>query len=380
MNHQRSCVWGMVLSLIIGLCRLSADSRGPSQAGPPGPDLDGIVNALAAGPGALYAGGDFVSCGDQKLDHVARWDGKKWSALGLGVDGAVDALAASGKVLFVGGRFTTAGGIPANHIAQWDGKEWSALGPGVDGRVSALAVSGKVLYVGGQFLAAGGIKVNHIARWDGSKWAALGSGMNNDVTALALSGGDLIAAGNFTKAGDNSYFGIAWWDGKAWRSAQGTAMGFSPVNALAVGGKDIYSAYGFRRGESNAIAKWHGRKWSRLGFGIWPPDYLGEDDEKKLKRVLWELTQRISALAVSRGLLYAGGKFETADEAKAKRIAEWDGRRWAAVGQGISWLEVKTLAAKGKLLYAGGATLKDNHITGLVATWDGKTWTVLRPK
>ena len=144
----------------------------------------------------------------------------------------------SGPALYVGGDFTTAGGVAANHIAKWDGSSWSALGSGMDaasvrrpdgvrrrqragalrrrrlhdrgrrggephrevgrlelvgarqrderpfGDVHALAVfddgGGPALYAGGDFTTAGGVAANRIAKWDGSSWSALGSGMNDD--------------------------------------------------------------------------------------------------------------------------------------------------------------------------------------------------------
>jgi hypothetical protein len=49
-----------------------------------------------------------------------------------------------------------AGGVPANHVAKWDGSAWSALGSGVNDTVNALAVDGAGhLFVGGCFTLAG---------------------------------------------------------------------------------------------------------------------------------------------------------------------------------------------------------------------------------
>ena len=56
-----------------------------------------------------------------------------------------------------GGDFTTAGGVAANHIAKWDGSAWSALGSGMNGNVLALTLdSSGNLYAGGDFTIAGG--------------------------------------------------------------------------------------------------------------------------------------------------------------------------------------------------------------------------------
>jgi|GEM_PF-3854306 len=69
-----------------------------------------------------------------------------------------------GPALYAGGEFWEAGGVRVNGIARWDGREWSALsgpsGAGVNGEVYALAVvddgGGPALYAGGSFTIAGG--------------------------------------------------------------------------------------------------------------------------------------------------------------------------------------------------------------------------------
>jgi hypothetical protein len=119
----------------------------------------------------------------------------------MGVNNEVDALVVSGSNLYAGGYFTIAGGNAANHVAKWDGSTWSALGSGMNDTVWALAVSGSDLYAGGSFTMAGGSPANHIAKWDGTNWTELASGMNNSVLALAVSGSDLYAGGRFASAG-----------------------------------------------------------------------------------------------------------------------------------------------------------------------------------
>jgi hypothetical protein len=77
----------------------------------------------------------------------------------------VYALATSGGDLYAGGYFTTAGGAAANHLAKWDGSNWSALGSGLGGGVvRAQAVLGNDLYVGGTFTSVGSKVSAFIAR------------------------------------------------------------------------------------------------------------------------------------------------------------------------------------------------------------------------
>jgi hypothetical protein len=88
---------------------------------------------------ALYAGGGFTSAGRVVTHGIAKWNGSSWSALGSGVMvfPTVSALAVfddgGGPALYAGGSFTNAGGVRANHIAKWNGSSWSALGSGDEG-------------------------------------------------------------------------------------------------------------------------------------------------------------------------------------------------------------------------------------------------------
>jgi len=55
------------------------------------------------------------------------------SALAVGDVGA-------GPELFAGGDFTRTDGRAANHLASWEGARWSTLGSGIDRPARALAV------------------------------------------------------------------------------------------------------------------------------------------------------------------------------------------------------------------------------------------------
>src|SRR5438876_792273 len=128
--------------------------------------------AVVDGSGNLYIGGDFTAVGDVLANHLAKWNGSSWSALGAGMNSNVFALAVSGSDVYAGGGFLMAGGSAANYVAKWDGSSWSAPGSGMNGEVRALAVSGANVYAGGGFTTAGGIAANHIAQWNGSSWSA----------------------------------------------------------------------------------------------------------------------------------------------------------------------------------------------------------------
>ncbi|MDH4036434.1 MAG: hypothetical protein OEX18_00765 [Candidatus Krumholzibacteria bacterium] len=143
------------------------------------------VDALAATASDLYAGGAFTTLGQVTVVGspygVVRLAGGV-TPLGLGEGamtpsvaqgGVVLALLAENGALFAAGTFVTMRGAPAAFIARWDGGAWSGLGAGVSGTVRCLVARDGWIYAGGDFVTAGGNEVNHIACWDGSAWSPL---------------------------------------------------------------------------------------------------------------------------------------------------------------------------------------------------------------
>jgi hypothetical protein len=149
---------------------------------------DGGGPALFAGGDFTVAGGVTVNFGGTAANRIAKWDGAEWFALGDGMNDDVLALAVFDEdgdgpgppALFAAGEFTMAGGVLVNHIAKWDGKQWSAVGGGTNQPVAALTVYsptpapgsdgsgvGPGLYAGGEFGTAGGETANRIAKWQG---------------------------------------------------------------------------------------------------------------------------------------------------------------------------------------------------------------------
>ena len=187
------------------------------QWSPLGSGMDSTVIAMAAyddgsGP-VLYAGGRFTTAGGVEANGIARWDGKQWSALpGGGIDGpfsdprvlaltVFDDGVGDHHSLFVSGRFFTAGGVDAKTIARWDGRTWSALGLGLhkDGQGSPPATwaleafddgtgDGPALFAGGEFRFAGDFSSQSIAKWIVCAETILGD-LNGDGT---VSAGDLL--------------------------------------------------------------------------------------------------------------------------------------------------------------------------------------------
>jgi hypothetical protein len=341
--------------------------------------LNDAPNALVVfndGTGsALYAGGSFTTAGGNAAARVAKWNGQAWSNLGLGITGGpVSALIVfddgTGPALYAGGSFTTAGGNSVNHIAKWNGQAWSAVGAGISDNVLAFGVyndgTGPALYAGGglftpfgshgfvnkwtgstwvsvgggvnsvvnaltvfndgtgnrlyaggsitQAGGAGGVTVSGIASWNGSQWAALGQGVNGSVnTLLTFDSGDgpgLYVGGGFSTAGTTSASNVARWT-TSW-SALG-AGSFRTVYSLESfndgTGAALYLAAGFNAGpfgtSTGYVSKWDGVNWNQVGGTMNLP------------------VQCLGVFNDGRSALFAGGQFTTIDGSSYPRIARW---------------------------------------------------------
>ncbi len=189
-------------------------------------DISGGVYALTADSnGTLYAGGQFINMDTiPAADHVAAFDGS-WHAMGSGtgpgmgaVDSYVRSLAAIGTTVYIGTDSVNVAQIPAaDHVARWNGSAWSAVGSnsaGTDGWfpgvtfINALTTSGPLLFAAGSFQNANGVATaDNIAYFDGATWRPIGSnGAGNgamiaNLTALSVFRSKVEAAGSFTSAG-----------------------------------------------------------------------------------------------------------------------------------------------------------------------------------
>ncbi len=331
----------------------------------------------------LVAGGAFTMAGGEPANHIARWDGQAWEALGDGMGGisspVVHALASfdagEGAQLYAGGAFTTADGEPANRIARWTGEAWEPLGEGVDGNVRAMAVfddgDGPALYVGGLFSNAGGEPRTGIARWDGEGWSDVGGGVGGGlphIYSMAVyddgSGPALYAGGIFFTSGGQQTPNIARWDGEEWSSVGGGTNNWvnglhvfdDGDNSVLVAGGSFTTAGG---NSANRVARWDGETWGPIGGG-----FAGD----------WPWVEDFETFDEGHGpALFAAGWFELAEGSVANRIARWDGEAWHALGMGLNervW-SLKTFDdGDGEALYvAGHYTTAGIYSANRIARW-----------
>ena len=211
-------------------CDLASGTPSATTIDPVHPFSGSIKALTATSDGTLYAGGRFQNLENiDAADNVAYLpQGGTWHAMGSGggvcgcaLDAYVRGLTADGTDVFVGTEGSDVDGIAqADHVAKWDGSSWSAVGSntaGTDGwfppstNIYDLAKVGPNLFATGTFQNANGDPhADNVAWFDGTDWHPLGSnGAGNgpwvgEGSALALVDRQLYAAGNFTSAGGDA--------------------------------------------------------------------------------------------------------------------------------------------------------------------------------
>ena len=210
-------------------CDLATGTPSATTIDPAHP-FSGPVKALTAtSDGTLYAGGRFVNLENiPAADNVAYLPaGGTWQPMGssgggptctCALDAYVRGLASDGTNVFVGTEGSNVAGIAqADHVAKWNGSAWSAMGSnsaGTNGwfpaatNIYGMASSGANVFATGTFQNADGdARADNVAWFDGTNWKPVGSnGAGNgpwvgEGSAVALVGQLLYAAGNFTSAG-----------------------------------------------------------------------------------------------------------------------------------------------------------------------------------
>jgi hypothetical protein len=227
---------GAGLSSADKLVRCNLDTGTPSSTVPDAAhEINSAVYALTAdAAGRLYAAGSFINIDSiPNANYVAMFDGT-WHGMSAGaVGGITRSIASDGTNVYIGSDAVDIAGIArADHVAKWNGASWSALGANganTDGWlpastfINAIATSGSNVFVGGSFQNADGHPTaDMVAGFNGFSWAPMGSDgagngpLGGPANALTVFGGQVVVGGNFTAAGGDDRAGyIARYPGAA---------------------------------------------------------------------------------------------------------------------------------------------------------------------
>ncbi len=395
-NFLRLSALATILSLFSFIVTLPASAADQKPADKQWSDgltvsgFDGRVTILVSDKlGNTYAGGDFTAYEGKPANHIAKWDGLTWSALGDGLKNPVNTLAVDSRgYLYTDVLTFPESGLPETVIMHWDGSSWSRLEGDLSSLVDTLAVgrdsnilindlavdSQDQLYAGGYFyLIQADQYVGYVARWDGSDWTLLGSGMNHTVYNLAVDGQDnLYAGGEFTSAGGVAASRIAKWDGVSW-NALGSGLGgdaptVADLEADQSGNLFVTGQFETAGGKPiHLVAMWDGTSWNDLSTGKSSSGLEGDAP------AIFDLSISLS------GDLYAAVSFTTIDGVAVNNIARWNGSSWDALstkdGNGINGsVSAISVNADDQVFVGGDFTnaggLSANHI----ARWDGSSW------
>ncbi|MEO6595236.1 MAG: hypothetical protein ABIP94_10835, partial [Planctomycetota bacterium] len=341
-----------------------------------------VVSSLCEYNGDLIVAGTFDRAGGQPRNHIARWDGTAFQALGQGLtefggDAEVRSLTVFNSELYAAGTFDTAGGLPAQGIARWNGTSWSPCGtglwtatPGAGGDGRSLLVFGTELWVGGAFAFAGTTPANNIARWNGTSFQPVGAGLDGLVMSLAEYAGQVCAGGIFDFSGSVLTGPKAVWNGTSWQSLGAYVSGENPIT-LCVHGGMLYAAGGWLSsgGFFVPVIRWDGLQWTEAGgvAGL----FVGLT------------TTYVQALASIGTDLWVGGNFTRvgsppldATVVASVGVATFDGTSWRqrGIGHGIDGTVAKMIpyrngwVAVGNFASAGAVGAKH------CAFFDGDSW------
>jgi hypothetical protein len=275
--------------------------------------------------------------------------------------------------VYVAGSFSVAGNVLANNIAMWDGIRWSTLGLGLNDRVTSLAVDGRGnLYAGGAFTQAGGKPAYYIARWNGQEWYSLGNGTDDEVMAVAVSPtGDVFVGGVFGNAGGVMAHRIARWDGITWSALNSgissTNSGYSAVLAMTVD-RFGYVYAGGRFNQADNQAANNIARWDGSKWNALGNGLVGQSGS---------LISVNGLASDGRGNIFAGGRFSSAGGISVNNLAKWNGDEWLDVGGGIqstkdSPILVKSIIADGNDIYISGTfDIAGGTPVASAAKWNG---------
>lgn len=328
-----------------------------------------VVYALTVADGVIYTGGGFSSASGQSRANVAAFDlSGNLTDWNPGANYTVRSLAVAGNVVYVGGRFSAAGmgrATRSSRLAVFDAEgNLSDWNPVLNGSVTALALADDILYVGGQFTSIDGRARTRLAAFDtaDNSLTDWNPAANDKVDTLLVADDVIYAGGRFTEVGSGAEAtvrnrlaaftadgNLKTWNPGADKPVQTLAL----VNALQINGNTVHVlAVGGQFTEVGGVTR------NRLAM-------LGSNQDGALgwtPNIEATTSSRVSALAVSDGIIYAAGRFNEVNGEVRKNLAAFSTGNgsltdWAAEASGL----VEAMAVADGVIYVGGLFLDDSR-------------------
>lgn len=222
------------------------------------PDVDAAVETLALAGDTLYAGGYFSKVGGEARRHLAAVDTlsgavRSWTA---DTDDIVSSVAVDGDTVYVGGAFSQVAGEPRNRIgAVSTTGQVTSWAPRVDGDVSAIEIGDGEVFIGGLFDSVNGEERSRLASvgvdgavrpWNPDVTGTAGVTADNltrkaVVRALLLTGDGVYVGGDFDSVGTQRREGLALVDARTGQPRAWSGWADGVVHALAVSDGLLYA-------------------------------------------------------------------------------------------------------------------------------------------
>lgn len=349
---------------------------------------------------SLAIGGSFAVLGSTGVNNLGLWNGSDWQPLygtprGRGASARIRSLEKIDGYLVAGGEFETIGGTCANLVAKWDGDKWTGLGLSnkINGWVTDItSFEGKIYITGNLYNLRSDSNATVVARLDDTGWADLSDGLQYEVQLWSLhdhngrlygggnyglyilSGGnwiklvegkvnslitynnELFGAGSFLTQEDPYYHAVGRYDDDGWHKVgegigASTSMGsalFVYNGALVVGGDPLTWVGGKLAG---GVAIWDGSSWNVMPINSYQTPsvkcfeeyqgklfvggiFFGEGNDTirsiaYLQDSTWHSLQGgtryggVYSLSTSEAALNVAGEFDVAGEVPSAFIAQW---------------------------------------------------------
>ena len=280
---------------------------------PLGDGTNGPVNELLRlSNGDLLIAGGFTEAGGNARQHVARWNGSTYEAMGSLPEGSVNAAVEFNGEILIGGSFNggsvdlltwngstwqastvfsgKTSAIHAFHVhngtlhaagardgfagtdhvvARRTGSDWQFVGQVLNGPIRVLHTFDGTLVIGGEFTGeflSSEDDIQHVALLGNSGWEQLGDGLDGAVHAMLVHDNSLYATGDMVSM-MGSYFGLARFatEGTAWEQLMPNITNYisSPLDGLMTG-----RALAERNGEIYIGGEFHIGDLMTMGTGV----------------------------------------------------------------------------------------------------------------